>query len=289
MKFFQIFCVLCFVLLGSTSTEAKTITLRCSPGYTIDVTIELHIVLTQEERELGLPSSWTESLSCPPDQTIDLPDEAQPYDGLHAEWTMTGPGGGPPTTGSLPPAPLAGEPAPGRYAYWGVRPGAPTSYICNSISCDPDPVAPTFIQTGEFVIGSYDEAVTFDLTTVVLDATTMLPISNASATIHRDADSSQVAQGFTAASGRSQSALPAGDTYYIQVDSSGYHPQRSDAFQIFRDHEWRMLLSPATSAIAISTGRTTSGSFLDNWYAWVILFLLVLIVILIARSRRTNP
>lgn len=254
MKVFKIFCMsymLCFVL-GNMSAEAKSITLRCSPGYSVNITIRVHRVLTQSQRELGEVSSYTKTLSCPPDQTIQLIEDVEyPYDGLHANWDMTDPVGVN-SNGVLPPRPGPFDPTPGEFAVWGVHPLAPKSYICNSRTCDVDPIAPTFIQPGEFVIGSYDDNATFDLTTVVLDANTTLPIPNASVTIHRNIDSSQAAQGITEPSGRSQLSLNAGDTYYIEVESSGYFPQRSDSFQIFRDHEWRMLL---TSGAAMTTAN----------------------------------
>lgn len=274
MNAFKLLCVV-FFACGCTLAEAKTVTLRCSPGYTISVTIELHVVLTEAEREAGEASTWTRTLSCPPDQTFELPAHAQPYDGLHAEWDMTDPNGVD-SSGSLPPAPGPNDPPPGRYAVWGSHPLAPTSYICNSRSCVEDPIAPTFIQPGEFVIGSYDEGSTFDLTTVVLDAKSMQPIPNSNVIIHLERDDSKSAEGSTGASGRKELSLKAGDTYYIQVESSGYFPQRSDSFQLFRDHEWRMLMMAESTA---------SQNHPINWIVWPLLFLVFILVILIVRRR----
>ncbi len=274
MNIFKLFCVVLFVC-GCTLAEAKTVTLRCSPGYTISVTFELHVVLTEAEREAGESDTWTRTLSCPPDQTIDIPAHAQPYDGIHAEWDMTDPNGAE-SSGSLPAAPAPNDPPPGRYAAWGVHYWAPTSYICNFRSCVEDPIAPTFMQPGEFVIGSYDEGSNFDLTTAVLDAKSMQAIPNATVTIHLEKDDSKSAEGMTGISGRKRLSLKAGGTYYIQVESLGYFSQRSDDFQLFRDHEWRMLMTADTA---------TSKSSSVNWLVWSLLLLVIILVIFIARRR----
>ena len=274
MKTVKLFCVF-FLLCGSTFTNAKSITLRCAPGYTIEVTIELHVVLTEQEREDGESDTWTRVLSCPPDQTIELPAHAQPYDGLHADWDMTDPNNVD-SSGSLPPAPGPNDPPPGRYAVWGVHPLAPTSYICNSLSCVEDPVAPTFMQAGEFIIGSYDDGANFDLTTLVLDGNSLQPISNASVSIHLEKDASKSTQGVTSNSGKSLLSLKAGDTYYIEVTRAGYFPQRSDAFQIFRDHEWKMLMT---------VNSTSTPSFFVSWIDWVLLLFVILLIIVIIRRR----
>jgi hypothetical protein len=280
MKILKHLFLLCLVA-ASTPAFAKTVTLRCAPGYTIDVTIELHIVLTEAEREAGESSSWTRTLSCPPDLTLDIPDRVVPYDGLHADWDMTAPDGTE-SSGSLPPAPAPGEPPPGHYAAWGTHPLAPRSYVCNSRTCVEDPVAPTFVQPGEFVIGDFDDGDVFDLTTVVLDAQTMLPVPNATVTIYRDSDSLRVARGTTEASGRRTLGVDAGGTYFIHVEGNGYSPQRSDAFQVFRAHEWRILLTPAPAG----GQQTPLGSLLSAWYPWIILLLLILLIVSALRKRR---
>ncbi len=270
------------ILLASTTLEARTVTLRCSAGYSINVTIELHLVLTAEERERGDPTSHTETLSCPPDQTIELPDDAVPYDGLHAEWDMTDPNGNT-TDGSLPAAPAPGDPPPGRYAVWGVHPSAPASYLCNSRSCIDDPVAPTFVQQGEFTIGSFDRGTTFDLITRVFDANTSSPVRDALVSVRKATDSNIAASGITDVSGVRKLTMEAGETYYIHVEAPGYGAHQSDSFQLLSNHEWRILMVPSSA-----TSIDIRNLFLA-WPGWLLIALVILVIVLVARLLRSRP
>jgi hypothetical protein len=232
-----------FALVAPEANAGRRVRLHCSDGWSSSVTFTLHRSPPELHEELGPIGPIT--LSCPPDEEFIFPDPLPgDYDGIHGDWDLTDPDGTT-TSGSIPPDPRPGEAPPGFWAVWGVHPSSPSSYIffVNGAVVE-DPLAPSFIQPGESLLGTWDEGTNVNLTVRALEVGSRLPLAGASVAV-RDANGIIAASGITDVDGSQTLNLAAGESYRIELEGTGYFPQVSDDFLMFADHAWTMLMTTA--------------------------------------------
>ena len=157
------------------------------------------------------------------------------------------------------------------------------SYVCNNAGCRPDPLAPEFLFTGQFLIGAFDPGQRNNLVLTVFDRSTRSPVSGSTVELI-NADTSASAGTFTTGQdGVANVSLEAGESYYIKVSNQGYVQASTDDFAVFEDHALRVGLVPAGPS-AVSTILINPKLF----YAVAALAVIFLIatVLLLARRRR---
>jgi len=270
MRTFLSLCLGILLFVATAEAEAKKVTLKCSRGYSVDITFKVWYPTD--------PSTFLSfRMQCPPTAVITIPDgfngiSVEPGDG-----TMTAPDGT--QTDLQLPSPVDNSP---NGSDLGVAPWPPLfpghhSYIGSSAHWEDDPQAPPFIQDGELLLGEFDEGAVFPITVSALDSVNNIPVSGAAVSILIP-DGSTAATGTTDGNGRIIFNLAAGGVYQIKVDTAAHMPQISDEFMILGVHMWTMVMTPIVSSSNPVTPLT---------WIFIILSVLLLIVLLFTRRRRT--
>jgi hypothetical protein len=265
------------LLLSGGAAHAKVMTLKCTPGYSCQVTVTLRTA----------DGNQTHQLSCPPTSSIDLGNLQ--YDGIQADFGITDPAGNT-TSGTLP----AGPGSPPTYtdnsgfAPWGSHPRSPRSYICDSVDCITDPAAPVFLQAGEFLLGEYTKGTNHELTAKVVDGATGSAIEGAGVKVVK-ADGSEAGAAKTRSDGQVEFKLPTGGEYSLRVEHKGFHPHASEEFQLLHDHAWTMRLIPDTRGPIVTPPPIQTQTPPDDGSRWVLIasiLLLLIAMVFFVKSRR---
>lgn len=269
MRSFKALCTGLLLLVIAVEAEAKKVTLKCSRGYSVDITFKVWYPTD--------PASFrTFHMTCPPTAKIDIPDG---YHGISVdpgEGTMTAPDGT--QTDLQLPSPVDNSP---NGSDLGVAPWPPLfpghhSYIGTSAHWEEDPQAPPFIQDGELLLGEYEDGAVFPLTVNILNSGTNVPISGAVVTAVTPGGESTPTVS-TNGNGRAIINLPAGEVYQIKVDAANFLPQVSDEFMILGNHMWTMVMTPDS----ISGNRTSA-------FTWSLLIVSLLLLMLLIFARQRN-